>query len=65
LVTRPLVGEPATRRFFALVRAGTQQDPGVAAVLAVLRDVAAARPDGVAVTAPELRRRTHEDAHGR
>jgi DNA-binding transcriptional LysR family regulator len=65
LVTRPLVGEPATRRFFALVRAGTQQDPGVAAVLAVLRDVAAARPDGVAVTTSEPRRRTHEDAHGR
>jgi DNA-binding transcriptional LysR family regulator len=46
-VIRPLAGEPATRLFFALVRAGTQQDPGVAAVLDVLRDVAAGRPDGV------------------
>lgn len=48
LVTRPLVGEPASRRFFALVRSGTQQDPGVAAVLAALREVATARPDGIA-----------------
>lgn len=50
LVVRPLTGEPATRLFFALVRAGTQQDPGVAAVLEALGEVAAARPDGVGAT---------------
>lgn len=47
-VTRPLTGEPASRLFFALVRAGTQQDPGLAAVLEALRAVAVARPDGIA-----------------
>jgi DNA-binding transcriptional LysR family regulator len=43
LVIRPLVGEPAARVLFALVRAGTQLDPGTAAVLATLQRVAAER----------------------
>ena len=54
LAIRPLVGGPATRLFFALVRAGTQQDPGVAAVLDALRAVAAARPDGVVAAHAEV-----------
>jgi DNA-binding transcriptional LysR family regulator len=42
----PLSGEPAARVLFALVRAGTQLDPGTAAVLATLRKIAAERTDG-------------------
>ena len=43
LVLKPLLGEPAVRVLFALVRAGTQLDPGTAAVLAALHAVAARR----------------------
>jgi len=40
LVIRPLAGEPVTRVLFALMRAGTQTDPGVAATLDALQRIA-------------------------
>ncbi len=40
VVTCPVVGEPAARSLFATVRAGTEQDPGLAAVLDALCRVA-------------------------
>jgi DNA-binding transcriptional LysR family regulator len=48
LAVLPVVGAPASRLLYALVRAGTEQDPGTAAVLDALSAVAAARPDGIA-----------------
>jgi DNA-binding transcriptional LysR family regulator len=47
LAVLPVVGAPATRLLFALVRAGTELDPGTHAALEALRAVAAARPDGI------------------
>jgi DNA-binding transcriptional LysR family regulator len=46
LTVLPVTGEPATRLLFALMRAGTETDPGTAAVLRALEAVAAA-PDGM------------------
>jgi DNA-binding transcriptional LysR family regulator len=43
----PVLGAPASRRIYAAVRAGAQHDPGTAAVLACLEDVARRRPDAV------------------
>jgi DNA-binding transcriptional LysR family regulator len=48
LAVLPVAGGPASRLMYALVRAGTETDPGTAAVLAALRAVAAARSDGIA-----------------
>jgi DNA-binding transcriptional LysR family regulator len=47
LAVLPVVGAPASRQLFALVRAGTELDPGTRAVLEALGAVAAARPDGM------------------
>ena len=47
LAVLPVAGAPASRLMYALVRAGTETDPGTAAVLGALRAVAAARSDGV------------------
>jgi DNA-binding transcriptional LysR family regulator len=47
LAVLPVVGAPASRQLFALVRAGTELDPGTRATLAALGAVAAARPDGI------------------
>lgn len=44
LVISPVLGQPASRVLFALVRAGTQLDPGIAAVLEKLQEVAAEVP---------------------
>jgi hypothetical protein len=43
----PVEGAPASRLLFALVRAGTELDPGTRAALDALAAVAAARPDGL------------------
>jgi DNA-binding transcriptional LysR family regulator len=51
LAVLPVVGAPASRLLFALVRAGTELDPGTHAMLDALSAVAAARPDGI-VPAP-------------
>lgn len=48
LVVLPVAGAPASRLLFALVRAGTELDPGTHAALDALSAVAAARPDGIA-----------------
>ena len=42
----PVAGRPASRRLYALVRAGTETDPGIAAVLGALQAAAAERSDG-------------------
>jgi DNA-binding transcriptional LysR family regulator len=47
LAVLPVAGAPASRLLFALVRAGTEMDPGTHAVLEALSSVAAARPDGI------------------
>jgi DNA-binding transcriptional LysR family regulator len=47
LAVLPVAGTPATRLLFALVRAGSEQDPGTAATLDALSAVAIVRPDGV------------------
>ena len=47
IVVCPVLGQPASRLLMALARAGGQADPGIAAMLAALRAVAADRPDGV------------------
>ncbi len=47
----PVVGAPASRRIYAAVRAGAQNDPGTAAVLTCLEEVARRRPDAVLATA--------------
>jgi DNA-binding transcriptional LysR family regulator len=47
LAVLPVTGVPATRPLFALVRAGTETDPAIAAVLETLSAVAAEHPDGV------------------
>ena len=47
LAMLPVAGAPASRLLYALVRAGTEQDPGTAAALDGLSAVAAARPDGM------------------
>jgi DNA-binding transcriptional LysR family regulator len=47
----PVVGAPASRLLFALVRAGTELDPGTHAAVEALRAVAAARPDGIVAAA--------------
>jgi DNA-binding transcriptional LysR family regulator len=47
LAVLPVAGAPATRLLFALVRAGTELDPGTRAALEALGAVAAARPDGI------------------
>jgi DNA-binding transcriptional LysR family regulator len=47
LAVLPVVGAPASRQLFALVRAGTELDPGTRAALEALGAVAAARPDGI------------------
>jgi DNA-binding transcriptional LysR family regulator len=52
VVICPVLGQPAARVLFALTRAGTQLDPGTAAVIAMLGDVAAERPDGVVAEEP-------------
>jgi hypothetical protein len=46
-----VAGAPVSRLLFALVRAGTEQDPGIRAALEALGAVAAARPDGVTAAA--------------
>jgi hypothetical protein len=43
----PVAGAPASRLLFALVRAGTELDPGTRVTLEALGAVAAARPDGM------------------
>lgn len=53
LAVLPVAGAPATRLLFALVRAGTELDPGTRAALDALSAVAAARPDGI-IAAPAL-----------
>ncbi|HWB36821.1 MAG TPA: LysR family transcriptional regulator [Rugosimonospora sp.] len=45
LVVCPVLGEPASRLLFALARAGTEVNPGTAAVLDTIRAVATDRPD--------------------
>ncbi len=45
VVVCPVIGTTASRLIFAAVRAGAQNDPSTAAVLAQLKAVAAARPD--------------------
>ena len=47
LAVLPVAGAPASRLLFALVRAGTEMDPGTHAVLEALNAVAADRPDGI------------------
>jgi glutathione peroxidase len=47
----PVAGAPASRLLFALVRAGTELDPGICAALDALSAIAAARPDGIAAAA--------------
>ena len=47
LAVLPVAGAPASRLLFALVRAGTEMDPGTHAVLEALSAVAAGRPDGI------------------
>jgi DNA-binding transcriptional LysR family regulator len=47
LAVCPVVGAPASRRIYAAVRAGAQNDPGTAAVLSCLEEVARRRPDAV------------------
>jgi DNA-binding transcriptional LysR family regulator len=47
LAVLPVAGAPASRLLFALVRAGTELDPGTHAALDALCAVAAARPDGM------------------
>jgi DNA-binding transcriptional LysR family regulator len=47
LAVLPVAGAPVTRLLFALVRAGTELDPGTRAALAALGVVAATRPDGI------------------
>lgn len=47
LAVCPVLGAPASRRIYAAVRAGAQNDAGTAAVLACLEDVARRRPDAV------------------
>jgi DNA-binding transcriptional LysR family regulator len=47
LAVLPVAGAPASRLLYALVRTGTELDPGTAAALEALTAVAAARPDGV------------------
>jgi DNA-binding transcriptional LysR family regulator len=56
LAVLPVVGAPASRLLYALVRAGTEQDPGTAAVLGALSAVAAERPDGIAAVASAVLR---------
>ncbi|GAB3673694.1 LysR family transcriptional regulator [Angustibacter aerolatus] len=51
LVVCPVLGAPAARSLFALVRAGAQTEPATAAVLGELRRVAAARPDAAELLA--------------
>ena len=51
LAVLPVAGAPASRLLYALVRAGTETDPGITAVLAALSEVAADRPDGIAAAA--------------
>jgi DNA-binding transcriptional LysR family regulator len=51
LAVLPVAGAPASRVLFALVRAGTEHDPGTHAALDALSAVAAARPDGI-IAAP-------------
>ena len=51
LAVLPVAGAPASRLLFALVRAGTELDPGTRAVLDALSAVAAARPDGIVAAA--------------
>lgn len=51
LAVLPVAGAPASRLLFALVRAGTETDPGTAAVLQALSVIAAVRPDGITGTA--------------
>ena len=46
LAVLPVAGRPASRRLYALVRAGTETDPGIAAVLGALQAAAAERSDG-------------------
>jgi len=48
----PVLGQPAARLLFTLTRAGTQLDPGTAAVIELLREIASLRPDGI--TAPAV-----------
>lgn len=43
-VIRPVHGPTAARSLFALVRAGVEEDPGTAAVLSTLQEVAASAP---------------------
>jgi len=45
VVVCPVIGSTASRLIFAAVRAGAQNDPSTAAVLATLKAVASARPD--------------------
>ena len=47
LTVLPVAGAPASRLLFALVRAGTELDPGIRAALGALGAVAAARSDGI------------------
>ncbi|HEY3956811.1 MAG TPA: LysR substrate-binding domain-containing protein, partial [Streptosporangiaceae bacterium] len=47
LAVLPVAGAPASRLLFAMVRAGTEKDPGTHAALEALGAVAAARPDGI------------------
>ena len=45
VVTLPVVGSPASRLIFAAVRAGSNSSPPAMAVLDMLAEVAAERPD--------------------
>lgn len=47
VVICPVLGQPAARMLFVLARAGTHLDPGTAAVVEVLQDIAEGRSDGV------------------
>ena len=53
LAVLPVAGAPASRVLYALVRAGSETDPGTAAALAALCATAAARPDGLTAARPE------------
>lgn len=50
LVVCPVVGEPASRLLIALVRSGSRDDPATTAVLDLLSELAAQRPDATGVT---------------
>ncbi len=56
VVICPILGQPAARVLFVLVRAGRQFDPATSTVLDALQAIAAIRPDRIAPRAVDERR---------